>query len=212
MNKELEALLLSAAKALDYGVVGVNPARAREWGVPVGVFVAAGHVIPGQLEESAHGGLLLPVLRMAPTVRAVPARPWRARLLPTRGPQGGHDWARFVQRPARRHDSRRNEGVPPRRRRRRRGDAQAQEAPMTARCAWQTATGLPWTVNCTRRAAVGPFCVEHARDHRQCYPHVTFPGEAEARAVCHALRHLTPTPALKASGRCPKLFERKDLP
>jgi len=27
-----------------------------------------------------------------------------------------------------------------------------------------------------------------------------------SQAVCHALRHLSPTPALKASGRCPKLF------
>jgi hypothetical protein len=33
-----------------------------------------------------------------------------------------------------------------------------------------------------------------------------------ARVVCHAMRHLSPTPELKASGRCPKLFERKDLP
>jgi hypothetical protein len=36
--------------------------------------------------------------------------------------------------------------------------------------------------------------------------------ERLARAVCHALRHLSPTPELQASGRCPTLFERKDLP
>lgn len=83
---------------------------------------------------------------------------------------------------------------------------------MTQRCAWQTATGLPWTVTCTRRAAVGPFCAEHSEDCRQLYPHLPLPGEREARAVCHAMRHLSPTPELKASGRCTKLFERKDLP
>jgi hypothetical protein len=30
-----------------------------------------------------------------------------------------------------------------------------------------------------------------------------------ARAICHALRHLSPTPALAASGLCPPLFEGK---
>jgi len=60
MNKELEALLLSAAKALDYGVVGVHPARARQWGVPVGVFVAAGHVIPGHSKKARTSGYYCP--------------------------------------------------------------------------------------------------------------------------------------------------------
>lgn len=81
---------------------------------------------------------------------------------------------------------------------------------MTARCTWQTATGLPWSKDCPRRAAVGPLCAVHAKDARQLYPHLPLPGESEARAVCHALRHLSPTPELKASGRCPKLFERKE--
>jgi len=51
---------------------------------------------------------------------------------------------------------------------------------------------------------------EYSARHFGCQP-----GElalAAAGAVCHALRHLSPTPELKASGRCPKLFERKDLP
>lgn len=29
-----------------------------------------------------------------------------------------------------------------------------------------------------------------------------------SQAVCHALRHLSPTPALKARGRCPRLFNQ----
>lgn len=47
MNQELEALLLSAAKAVGYGAVGVSKARAAEWGVRVGELVRAGEVPPG---------------------------------------------------------------------------------------------------------------------------------------------------------------------
>ena len=47
MRKELEALLLSAAKAIGYGVVGVDPIRAADWGVRAGVLVQAGEVPPG---------------------------------------------------------------------------------------------------------------------------------------------------------------------
>ena len=47
MRKELEALLLSAAKAIGYGVVGVDHARAAEFGVRVGVLVREGELPPG---------------------------------------------------------------------------------------------------------------------------------------------------------------------
>lgn len=47
MTRELEALLLTAAKATGYGVVGVNTARAAEWGVRVGTLVRAGETPPG---------------------------------------------------------------------------------------------------------------------------------------------------------------------
>jgi hypothetical protein len=60
MNKELEALLLSAAKALDLGVVGVDEDRARAWGVPVGSFVQAGEVIPGHSKKAKTSGYYCP--------------------------------------------------------------------------------------------------------------------------------------------------------
>jgi hypothetical protein len=60
MNKELEALLLSAAKALDYGVVGVKPERARDWGVPVGVFCREGDRIPGHSKKARTSGYYTP--------------------------------------------------------------------------------------------------------------------------------------------------------
>ena len=56
MNKELEALILSAAKALGIGVVGVNPERARDFGVPVGTFVKKGSLIPGSRTTAKTGG------------------------------------------------------------------------------------------------------------------------------------------------------------
>lgn len=60
MNKELEALLLSAAKALDLGVVGVPVERARAWGVPVGVFVREGATIPGHSKKARTSGYYCP--------------------------------------------------------------------------------------------------------------------------------------------------------
>jgi hypothetical protein len=60
MNKELEALLLSAAKALDYGVVGVKAERARDWGVPLGVFVREGATIPGHSKKARTSGYYTP--------------------------------------------------------------------------------------------------------------------------------------------------------
>jgi hypothetical protein len=60
MNKELEALLLSAAKATDRGVVGVNEERARAWGVPVGKFVREGEVLPGHSKEAKVTGYYCP--------------------------------------------------------------------------------------------------------------------------------------------------------
>jgi hypothetical protein len=60
MNKELEALVLTAAKALDMGIVGVNEARAHEWGVPVGKFVRAGEVLPGHSRRAKTTGYYCP--------------------------------------------------------------------------------------------------------------------------------------------------------
>jgi hypothetical protein len=60
MNKELEALLLSAAKALDLGVVGVNPERACDWGVPMGVLVLEGQTIPGHSKKARTAGYYTP--------------------------------------------------------------------------------------------------------------------------------------------------------
>lgn len=56
MNRELEALLLTAAKAIGYGVVGVRPERAAEWGVRVGQLVRAGEVPPGGREKATTTG------------------------------------------------------------------------------------------------------------------------------------------------------------
>jgi hypothetical protein len=47
MNKELEALLLMAAKATGRGVVGPSQERAAEFGVRHGVLVRAGEIPPG---------------------------------------------------------------------------------------------------------------------------------------------------------------------
>lgn len=60
MNKELEALLLSAAKAIDYGVVGVSEKRAHAWGVPVGKLVRKGEVIPGHSKKAKVTGYYCP--------------------------------------------------------------------------------------------------------------------------------------------------------
>lgn len=60
MTKELEALLLIAAKALDLGVVGVSKERAQEFGVPVGVFVSAGSVLPGHSKKAKTSGYYCP--------------------------------------------------------------------------------------------------------------------------------------------------------
>ena len=56
MNKELEALLLSAAKALGLGVVGVDAERARDFDVPLGTFVKCGNQIPGGLALARTSG------------------------------------------------------------------------------------------------------------------------------------------------------------
>lgn len=47
MNKELEALLMLAAKATGRGVYGVNPERAKEYGVEVGQLGRKGQTLPG---------------------------------------------------------------------------------------------------------------------------------------------------------------------
>jgi len=47
MNKELEALLLTAAKATSYGVVGVDQERANDWGVRVAKFTREGELPEG---------------------------------------------------------------------------------------------------------------------------------------------------------------------
>jgi len=53
MNKELEALLLCAAKALGLGVVGVSVERAADFGVPLGMFVRQGAPLPGDVTKKA---------------------------------------------------------------------------------------------------------------------------------------------------------------
>ncbi len=47
MNKELEALLIRAAKATGRGVLGPTPERAAEFGVDVAKLVREGELIPG---------------------------------------------------------------------------------------------------------------------------------------------------------------------
>jgi hypothetical protein len=46
MNKELEALLMTAAKETGYGVVGCDPARAADWGVELAKFTREGEPNP----------------------------------------------------------------------------------------------------------------------------------------------------------------------
>ncbi len=48
MNKELEALLMMAAKGLGLGVVGVDPERAGEFGVQLGALRRAGELVHDQ--------------------------------------------------------------------------------------------------------------------------------------------------------------------
>lgn len=60
MNKELEAMLLRAAKAMRLGVVGVDPARAHDFGVPVGQLVQAGQTIPGSNKKAKCAGYYCP--------------------------------------------------------------------------------------------------------------------------------------------------------
>jgi len=52
MNKEIEGLLLNVAKVLDLGVIGVDPERARDYGVPVADLVQAGQVLPGHSKKA----------------------------------------------------------------------------------------------------------------------------------------------------------------
>ena len=59
-SRELEALLIIAAKATSYGVIGVNPKRAAEFGVPVGAFVKAGDKIPGCTRKAPRSGYFCP--------------------------------------------------------------------------------------------------------------------------------------------------------
>ncbi len=61
MNKELEALLLTACKTLGMGAVGVRGERAENWGVPVARFVRAGERVHPQCSEVAEtSGYYLP--------------------------------------------------------------------------------------------------------------------------------------------------------
>lgn len=60
MNKELEALLLTAAKCIGYGVRGVSKSRAADWGVPVSEFVQAGATIPGTSAKAKRAGYYCP--------------------------------------------------------------------------------------------------------------------------------------------------------
>ena len=60
MNKELEALLLRAAKAMRLGVVGVDPKRAHEFGVPVGTLVREGETIQGGSKKAKTTGYYCP--------------------------------------------------------------------------------------------------------------------------------------------------------
>lgn len=57
MNKELEALLLTAAKAIGYGVsANVDSKRAKEWGVPVAGFIRDGEPMPGTTRRAKAAG------------------------------------------------------------------------------------------------------------------------------------------------------------
>lgn len=60
MNKELEALALSAAKALDLGIVGVNAKRAKQWGVPLGRACSKGDDLPGHSKKASAAGYYCP--------------------------------------------------------------------------------------------------------------------------------------------------------
>jgi len=60
MNKELEALLLNAARATEMGVVGVDVKRAQEFNVPVGRLVRAGDSIPGHSKKAMVTGYYCP--------------------------------------------------------------------------------------------------------------------------------------------------------
>lgn len=74
--------------------------------------------------------------------------------------------------------------------------------------------GTAWCVS-TRafggHMAFDSVCIEYGADPAESVPFnlVQRDSHAGARAVCHALRHLSPTPELEASGQCPGLFERK---
>jgi len=59
-RKRLEALLLTACKALGYGAVNVDPERARAWGVPVGQLVQKGAPIPGSRTKARTAGYYCP--------------------------------------------------------------------------------------------------------------------------------------------------------
>ncbi len=60
MNKELEALLISAAKAMSFGVAGVDERRAMQWSVPSGKLVRKGQVIPGHSKKAKVTGYYCP--------------------------------------------------------------------------------------------------------------------------------------------------------
>lgn len=54
-------------------------------------------------------------------------------------------------------------------------DAEKLAAKHREKCTWQTATGMPWTEVCGK-PCIGPYCEEHRRDLRECYPHLEVPS------------------------------------
>lgn len=60
MNKELEALLMTAAKAVGMGVVGCDEKRAEDWGVPVARFARKGELLPGYAAPCESSGYYIP--------------------------------------------------------------------------------------------------------------------------------------------------------
>lgn len=59
-ERELEALLLTAARLLGVGAVAVDPDRARAFGVPVGALTQAGAVIAGSQTKAPVTGYYCP--------------------------------------------------------------------------------------------------------------------------------------------------------
>jgi hypothetical protein len=92
MNKELEALLILAAKATGRGVYGVNPDRAAEFGVEVAILVRKGETLPGWYLRCETNGYYTPSGRPALVIdRSSPGDGWtRHSIAELRSDSTGH--------------------------------------------------------------------------------------------------------------------------